>query len=216
MIKKKSMEVSLVAIVIFLIGVISNIVCTKWKLTGMIPGIIYYLLLILTIIFVVKIYEKEIMKSLGLYTNNLKKQILIGVAIFLALTLVTIIPLLMGVSKQEVLNFKPKSVFILVFFIFYDICLVGFGEELIFRGYFLERINTILDSKIWAVIISSILFGLYHYPNNHNITQVISATILGIIFSICKLKISKCGLISLALAHGLNDAFIIFLGYVLL
>lgn len=214
--KKKAIEIIVVAIMIFLTGIMGSEVLSKLNLPGMTSGVIYYVVLISTIIVTVKVYEKESMKSLGLYTSHLKKQVLIGGVIFLALSLVTIVPLLMGVNKNEVLNLKPNSLFALVFFIFYDIFLVGFGEELIFRGYFLERINKVLGSKIGAVIISSILFGVYHYPNNHNIPQVISATIVGVIFAVCKLKIKKCGLISLALAHGLNDAFIIFLGCFLL
>lgn len=161
--KKKAIEIIVVAIMIFLTGIMGSEVLSKLNLPGMTSGVIYYVVLISTIIVTVKVYEKESMKSLGLYTSHLKKQVLIGGVIFLALSLVTIVPLLMGVNKNEVLNLKPNSL-----------------------------------------------------SNNHNIPQVISATIVGVIFAVCKLKIKKCGLISLALAHGLNDAFIIFLGYFLL
>ena len=127
-----------------------------------------------------------------------------------------ILPLLCGASKQDVLGMKPKSLVELIYFILYDIFVVGFGEELIFRGYFLDRIREIFHSNIWGVILSSVLFGLFHYPTNHNIEQVISAILVGIFYSVCKLKIKNCGLISLSIAHGCNDAFIILLGYFLL
>jgi membrane protease YdiL (CAAX protease family) len=181
-----------------------------------IAGVVFYFLLILLIVLIVKGYEKRELRSIGLHTHNLEKQILIGIGIFLVFSLLTIIPLLLGFNKHDVLNYKPKNIALLIYAILYDICLVGFGEELIFRGYFLERIRDIFHSNLWGVLLSSILFGLYHYPMNHNIEQVIMATVVGIIYSVCKLKIKNCGLISLTIAHGCNDAFIIFLGYFLL
>ena len=217
MVNKKAREVVSVTVILFFVAFIFGIIFQNIHgYSSIITQISYYLILIFIIVFTIKKYEGKKMISIGLHTKGLSKQVLIGLGIFLVLSLVTILPILMGVSKQEVLNFKPRNVAILIYFIFFDICLVGFGEELIFRGYFLERINEILGSKIWAVLISSILFGLYHYPTNHSVQQVITATIFGIIFSMCKLKIKNCGLISLAIAHGLNDAFIIFLGYFLL
>ena len=215
---KKTKDVFIVAVIIFLIAFIYGIIFQNihGNSSFIIAQVSYYLILIFIIVFTVKKYQGKRLDSIGLSTNDLTKQILIGIGIFALLSLITIIPLLVGVSKQEVLSFKPKNVAILIYFIFSDIFLVGFGEELIFRGFFLERINEISGSKIWAVLISSILFGLYHYPTNHDIIQVISATIFGIVFAIFKLKIKKCELISLAIAHGLNDAFIILLGYCLL
>ncbi len=214
MINKRTKEVFFITIVLFLIAFLFGTVFQNiYGYSTKIAQVSYYSILIFIIVFTVKKYEGKRMNSIGLYTNNLMKQILIGIVTFGGVSLFTIIPLVMGVDKKELLAFKPENVAILIFFIFYDICFVGFGEELIFRGYFLEQINKIFNSKIWAVLISSILFGLWHYPTNHNIQQVIAATVLGMIFSICKLKIKNCGLISLAIAHGLNDAFIILLGY---
>lgn len=217
MVNKKIREVAIVTVILFFVAFIFGIIFQNIHgYSSIITQISYYLILIFIIVFTIKKYEGKKLISIGLYTNEFAKQVLIGLGIFLVLSLVTIIPILMGVSKQEVLNFKPRNVAILIYFIFFDICLVGFGEELIFRGYFLERIKEILGSKIWAVLISSILFGLYHYPTNHSVQQVITAAIFGIIFSMCKLKIKNCGLLSLAIAHGFNNAFIIFLGYFLL
>lgn len=215
---KKTKDVFIVAVIIFLIAFTYGIILQNiyGNSSFIIAQVSYYLILIFIIVFTVRKYQGKSLDSIGLSTNDLTKQILIGIGIFALLSLITIIPLLGGASKQEVLNFKPKNGSILIYFIFFDIFLVGVGEELIFRGYFLERINEVLGSKILAVLISSILFGLYHYPTKHDIIQVISATIFGIVFSIFKLKIKKCGLISLSIAHGLNDAFIILLGYFLL
>ncbi|PRR83451.1 CPBP family intramembrane glutamic endopeptidase [Clostridium vincentii] len=214
MVKKKSIGVIIVTIIIFMIAFIAGVAFPKFS--GMTMPIIYYLTLMFVIVFVVKKYEGKKLNSVGLYSNNLIKQIGIGIGIFLVLSLFTIAPLLAGVSIQEVLNFKPKNLGVLIFFIFFDIFCVGFGEELVFRGYFFKRLNEIFNSKVWGIAISSILFGLFHYPTNHDIVQVITAIFFGVFMSLCTLKIKNCGLISLAIAHGLTDAFVIFLGYFLL
>lgn len=214
MVKKKYIEVIIVTIIIFMIAFIAGVIVPEFS--GMTIPIIYYLILMFVIIFTVKKHEGRKLNSIGLYSNNLMKQIGIGIGIFLVLSLFTIAPLIVGVSAQEVLNFKPKNISVLIFFIFFDIFCVGFGEELVYRGYFLERLNEIFKSKMWGIAISSILFGLFHYPTNHDIVQVITAIFFGIFMSLCTLKIKNCGLISLAIAHGLTNAFVIFIGYFLL
>jgi membrane protease YdiL (CAAX protease family) len=42
--------------------------------------------------------------------------------------------------------------------------LAGFTEEVMFRGYLQTRVETLLDSRWWAVVVTSVLFGLYHLP----------------------------------------------------
>jgi membrane protease YdiL (CAAX protease family) len=40
----------------------------------------------------------------------------------------------------------------------------GFTEEFFFRGVMLTRLNAGSGSKFWGVVISALLFGLYHFP----------------------------------------------------
>jgi hypothetical protein len=44
------------------------------------------------------------------------------------------------------------------------VALAGFTEEVMFRGYLQTRVETLLDSRWWAVVVTSVLFGLYHLP----------------------------------------------------
>ena len=119
-------------------------------------------------------------------------------------------------SKSDVLSFKCSSAGILIFYLVYDFLFVGFGEEFIFRGYFCSRLGTVTKSKIAAVVISSVLFGLWHYPNGHNILQVIMTTLLGLLYGLSRYKIKNCSVLSVSVAHGLQDAAIMGLSYVLL
>ena len=52
--------------------------------------------------------------------------------------------------------------------IFTMIVIAGFGEETVFRGYMFERFGKLLGRCVWAktliVLITSLWFGLLHYP----------------------------------------------------
>lgn len=64
-------------------------------------------------------------------------------------------------------------------------CVAGFGEETVFRGYMFERLGKLFGSGIVAtaaiVIITTAWFGLAHY-SLQGVTGVQQATIVGLIF----------------------------------
>ncbi len=65
-----------------------------------------------------------------------------------------------------------KKILGFIYFLFF----VGFGEEMLFRGYFQSRLNSVLGRPLrffgvnwgWGVIITSLLFGLAHIFNGFN------------------------------------------------
>ena len=87
---------------------------------------------------------------------------------------------------------------------------------MVWRGYFYERINRIANSGTWVVVTSSILFGLWHYPNGQNIMQVLMVTALGLMYGFARLKVKDCSTLATGIAHGMHDAAIIILSYILL
>ena len=153
----------------------------------------------------------------GFRRENILRQIITGIGLFAAMSVVFIgLPLLIGFNKTDVLNFKAGSIGILIFFLLFDVLFVGMGEEIIFRGYFLNRFQTLTSSKVWAVVLSSVLFGLWHYPAGQNPMQVLMTAVLGAIYATVRLKMKGCTTLSVGIAHGLNDAFIVLLSYFLL
>jgi membrane protease YdiL (CAAX protease family) len=58
----------------------------------------------------------------------------------------------------------------------------GVTEELIFRGYLLPRLEIMFKSPAWAIIISSLLFGLLHYRYG-TIMNMVVPFILGLVFA---------------------------------
>jgi membrane protease YdiL (CAAX protease family) len=59
---------------------------------------------------------------------------------------------------------------------------IGFSEELITRGYLIPRLERIVKSKLWAIVISSAFFAGWHISNG--IISVWSAFWAGMIYGI--------------------------------
>ena len=61
----------------------------------------------------------------------------------------------------------------------------GFGEETVFRGYLFERFGRLFGAGVWAkvsiVLLTSVLFGLAHYPEQ-GLAGVQQATVVGLVF----------------------------------
>jgi len=156
-------------------------------------------------------------KSLEFSKGNISKQLSVAAAVFaVTISVAVLIPLLAGINKTDVLSFKVSSLQVLIFYVFYDIICVGFGEEIAFRGYFYSRIKDTWSAEWLPAVASALLFGLLHFPNTLNIINVVMTSILGLGYGICRWKIKNCSLLSLALAHGLHDAVITILSFVLL
>ena len=85
--------------------------------------------------------------------------------------------------------------------------LVAFAEELFFRGYLLEMMKDVARTSERAVIVSALLFGLWHYPISHNIGLVIITFFLGAIYGTLRILFEKTekeiGIVSLSIAHWL-------------
>jgi uncharacterized protein len=175
-----------------------------------------FILIVAFIIGVSMLKKRQISISLGFKRSHLRKQLLIALCIFALTISFVIIPLLVGVDKSNVLGIKARSLLILFYLIVKSMIFVGMGEELVWRGYFFERLKKITGVGTWAVIISSILFGLWHYPIGQNILQVIMVTGLGLIYGFARLKVKDCSTLATGIAHGLHDAVILVLGFLLL
>jgi len=85
---------------------------------------------------------------------------------------------------------------------------VALTEEFIFRGYLLNNIKKISNNSIIPIIITSLLFGLFHIFSG-NVVQIIITSFIGLILVVCKEKIKECSLLSLIIAHGLYDWLIV-------
>lgn len=171
---------------------ILNIV-TQWLLF-LVPGVFM-------------IVHKEKFGDIGFVKKKIPMQIGIGVLLAFSMSLIlTVLPIFLG-FKDMVGNTTYTQVWEFVYEFIHSIFGVAVTEELIFRGYIFYKLLEIKNSKWFAIIISSVLFGLYHVFNGHFI-QIVMATVIGFIFCFFREKLKGCTLLSLIIAHGVYDALI--------
>jgi len=152
--------------------------------------------------------EKEKLRDIGFEREKLFFQIIIGLSIATVMCLVlTVIPILCG-FKDMVSSTRYSQPWQFVFQFFYTIFGVALVEEFFFRGYLFKKLLDIRDSKLFAITISSVIFGLFHVLAG-GLIQVLITGIIGAIYCFCKEKIKNCTLLSLIIAHGVYDALIV-------
>ena len=91
-------------------------------------------------------------------------------------TAITLIPMLLDPDSYTY-TFNGADYFL---FLFICIVLVPFQtgcEELVFRGYLMQGFALCTKSKVWALVITSLLFGLMHSINTEVITNGFFKTI---------------------------------------
>lgn len=86
----------------------------------------------------------------------------------------------------------------------------SFGEEVIYRGFLINRISEIGGNKkvavILAVLLSAVIFGLVHYEWGP--MGVVQTFFMGLVLGICYIKLKK-RLWILVLAHAYMDTILI-------
>ncbi len=169
-------------------------IVTQWLLF-IVPGILM-------------IVNKETPGDIGFRKEKILQQIGIGVLLALSMSLVlTVLPIMIG-FKDMVGNTTYTQTWQFVYQFIYAILGVALAEELIFRGYIFHKLLVIRNSKLFAIIISSLLFGLFHIFNG-NIIQIFMTAFIGFLYCISREKIKGCTLLSLIIAHGVYDAMIV-------
>lgn len=207
----------IIQIVITMIGVIAGVlgvnVFQKYVLMNihivwrMILMILVYLIIAVVPVCIMA-FTKEKLSDYGFQKEKIGYQVLIGIAIALCMSFIfTVIPHLAG--KSDWVNNQHQYTYVWQFvydFVYYIIA-VALVEEFVFRGFLYKKIATLFGSNLYAILGSSILFGLFHFLSG-SITQLILTGITGLILCICKVKVKNCTLLSLIIAHGVYDALI--------
>lgn len=185
--------------------------------TKMLMKYLLCVLMVGVVIMACRMQKKPVFSVLGFSKTHISKQLLIAIPVFaVTVFLFVIVPLLFGVEKTSWLGSKSINLSSAILYVIQYMLFVGPGEEIIFRGYLLERIHDMTGSGIKAVIISSVLFGVWHFPVGQDFLQVLLTTLIGMTYGFARLKLNNCTTLSVGIAHGLHDTFILFLGRILL
>lgn len=204
------LSVSIIGIFITLYGVIlfNQYLLMSFPLGARMIAMIVSQWLLFLVPAIIMWINKEKIVELGFHKKNIPAQIGLGLILALLLSLFfTVIPILLG-FEYLVGNTQYTEVWQFVYEFVYTILGVALIEELIFRGYIFYKLLQIKESKAFAIITSSIIFGLFHIFHGY-VMQVILTTILGIIFCVLREKIKNCTTLSLIIMHGVYNALIV-------
>jgi membrane protease YdiL (CAAX protease family) len=212
-IEKKKVIQLVVAIVGVFAGVFGLVIFNQNLLLRFPVGIRMVLMivtywLLLFVPGILMLANKEKLSDFGLEKEKIPQQILIGIGLALVMSLIlTVIPILCG-FRDMVGSTKNTQVWQFVYQFIYFTVAVALTEEFIFRGYIFKKLLEIKNSRWFAIIFSSVLFGLFHIFIG-GMLQVLMTAIMGLIYCMFREKIKGCTLLSLIIAHGFYDALIV-------
>lgn len=150
---------------------------------------------------------KENIRSLGFSEENVLRQLLLGLLLALGMSAIfTVLPILLG-FRDVVGSASYTQAWQFAYQFLHMVLGVALAEELAFRGYLFHKLLELWPSRWFAIIVSSVLFGLLHVFNG-NVMQVVVTALLGLLYCVFREKIRGCTLLSLILAHGLYDGLI--------
>jgi len=168
-------------------------IVTQWFLV-LVPG-----LLMLT--------RKDNIRDIGFRKVRVPKQIILGVLAALGLSLVlTVLPILLG-FRDLVGSTSYTEAWQFIYTFFYMIVGVALAEEIVFRGYIFHKLLEIRDCRWFAIIISSVIFGISHAFSG-DVLQVFMTAGLGVIFCLFREKIEDYTTLSLIITHGVYNGLI--------
>lgn len=171
-------------------------------------------------IFLVLRRKGKTLRDLGIDKKNLSSHaILLGIlsalacVIFMQIIYIPVIKHLFNVPDYTEYNFIRSSIARLIMTIFAAWIIGGFYEEVVFRGY----IQNILEKRLFRgkgrwlpIVITSILFGLYHLQQD--IFAVIAACLGGLYWGILYKKWNNNLWVSI-ISHALFDMITLILIY---
>ena len=148
-------------------------------------------------------------------TNGIAWAILIGLAL-------SGLQLFLSRNKEQILEvLVSRKVFVLFpLSLILMLLLAGFTEEFFFRGVLQTRLQNLFKSNVIAVIVTSMLFGLYHlpyaylnarWPSHGNWPDAFAAALgqgvpMGLILGTLYVR-TKNNLVACVLVHALTNSF---------
>ncbi len=159
--------------------------------TANLPGYAYAAFLALSAFYILaaiiycKRFEKRSRFSMGFNKKGMIPEYLFGVAIgAVMISLPALVCLLTGSMS---FSYGTSSPAVIIFF-FLAFILQGMGEEVLFRGYLLMSLTR--RNKEWvAIIVSSVMFSLFHLPNSgFSAIAFLNITLFGVFAAVFMLK----------------------------
>lgn len=210
--KPSIFEVNLLYLVLgILLLTVGSIVQVRELYSGLL--ITEYVLILLPGLLFLKIKGASIKKSLRLNRISIRQIILvIGITIFtypIAVFFQGIFILILNSFKEMVPTTVPMPQDEIQYIISFFVIAVtpGICEEVMFRGVIMDAYGRLGYKK--GIIISALLFGIFHF----NLLNLVGPTILGIVFGIIVYKTNS--IYSAMIGHTVNNSIALTLGFVI-
>jgi uncharacterized protein len=172
---------------------------SNWQVLGREFGIF---LLVGLLLWIVKRWELLPLSSIGLRVNMLRTSLLRGLWLGLILLAVTIglylllrgVGIHLGEDRGGV--FHPSLLVVTV-----SMLRAGVAEEIFYRGFAIERLQSLTGSKVLAGLVPLIIFAASHY--RQGVGGIVAVFVLGGILTACYMKFRD--LLANITAHFLGD-----------
>lgn len=171
---------------------------------GLWVGILSYLLSALAIVLYVINIEKKPVSYLGFRNPSfldIPKGLLLGSCMFVSQQ----IPLLLMNVDYSIFSKEPNWGNIATMSIYCFLC-VGLTEELIFRGFILQKTHELCKRKVVIVAINCLLFYAFHWPPVRFVFgEFFNITLNTLFLCIYFYKSKNKSIVPLMIAHGFYD-----------
>ncbi|HBF65753.1 MAG TPA: hypothetical protein DDW34_08435 [Clostridium sp.] len=187
-----------------ILGAVFNRIADILNADGLWVGILTYLMsAVVIVLYVVKI-EKKPISYIGLKEpalSDIPKGLLLGVCMFA----VQQIPFLLMRVDYSVFAAEPDWGNIMIMSLYCFLC-VGLTEELIFRGFILQKTQELSNRKVIIVAINCLLFYAFHWPPVRFVFgEFFNITVNTLFLCIYFYKSKNKSIVPLMIAHGFYD-----------
>lgn len=166
----------------FIQGITFDFILNPHIQDKLIANLTSYIASLIFIILFVRYFENNSLKTLGFKKSKILKSVITGfsLALLSLFLIVGIIFLLTNVSFNILKDSNYKIVAVVIFLF----GIQGFIEELIFRGYLMNRIAA-SKGKWWGVYINSLFFLIFHIKNpSVSYISLVNIYIFGVVLSL--------------------------------
>ena len=148
----------------------------------LITNLASYIASLIFLILFVRYFENNSLKTLGFKKNKIAKSLIIAF-IFALLSLILIIGIMFLLTSLN-FNIVKDSNYKIIIVVIFLFGIQGFIEELIFRGYLMNRI-AVSKGKWWGVYLNSLFFLIFHIKNpSVSYISSVNIYIFGVVLSL--------------------------------
>ena len=164
-----------------------------------------WILLIPTIIFMLR--DKETLIDIGFMRGKILRQLLVGVGLGIASIIIfTVISVIAGIEFFMGLRSMSFDFGAIILTFVHALLTWALVEEIIYRGHLYKKVKSITNSMWATIIITSLIFSAKHiFAFDYLHIFLPMAFLFGVLCCICREKIKHCSLLSLTIAHSVNN-----------